>query len=326
MAASIECGTTLIIFYLTSSKAWPAAAWRDCLNAGMHLHVRTRQLATCDITSSGPGTATACMQLTNWKSSLKARLEGGHAESGRRGAGQVLANSALGAALAAACAWQRAGGGASLFGWPASLPALVCGFVGFYACCCADTWSSEVGMAATAQPRLVTTWRRVPHGTNGGVTALGTVAAGAGGALVGCTFLVCALLLRVLGLGSGDGSTAAAAALACWQQVSTDWRLLPLALVAGLAGSLFDSLLGATLQLSLFDENSRKAVPASWAAALGQPGSRPAANGTSASVQLKRICGRNVLSNTGVNVCSSVLTAALAAAAGPRLLPPCAAA
>lgn len=262
------------------------------------------------------------MQLTMWRSDLKARLEGGRADGGRRGGGQVLANSAPGATLAAAAAWLRAGNGASLPGWPASLPALAAGFVGFYACCCADTWSSEVGIAARAPPRLITTGRRVPPGTNGGVSAQGTAAAAAGGALMGCTFLAGALLPRLLrGPGAGGGG-----AEACWRQVSADWRLLPLALSAGLAGSLLDSLLGATLQLSLYDEDSRSAVSAGSAASPGQPGSTPAAHGPAATSQLKHICGRDVLSNTGVNVCSSLLTAALAAAAGARLLPPCVAA
>ncbi|KAL4458697.1 hypothetical protein ABPG75_013562 [Micractinium tetrahymenae] len=284
MAASFECGTTLIIFYLTSSK------------------------------------------LTKWRSDLKARLEAGHAEGGRRGAGQVLANSAIGAALAAASAWLRAGGSTTLLGWPVSLPALAYGFVGFYACCCADTWSSEVGIAARAPPRLVTSWRRVPPGTNGGVSALGTAAAAAGGALVGCVFLVAARLPRLLGLGIDglDGGSAGSAAEACWHQASTDWQLLPLALVSGLAGSLLDSLLGATLQLSLYDERSRKAVSARSAAVVDHAG--PGSAGGKPAPQLKRVCGSDVLSNTGVNVCSSVLTAALVAAVGPRLLPPCLAA
>ena len=263
----------------------------------------------------------ACLQLTKWRSGLKARLEGGHAEGGQRGAAQVLANSALGAALAAAAAWLRAGGSANPLGVPLSLPALAAGFVGFYACCCANTWSSEVGIAAKAPPRLVTTWRRVPPGTNGGVSALGTAAAAVSGALVGCTFMAGALLPRLLGLGDLGGGRAGAAAEECWRRVTADWRLLPLALLAGLAGSLLDSLLGATLQLSLYDERKRRTVTAGTAGALARPGSAPAA-----SSHLKRICGRDVLSNTGVNVCSSVLAAALAAAAGSHVLPPCTAA
>lgn len=221
-------------------------------------------------------------KLTRWRSDLKARLEAGHALGGRRGAAQVLANSLLGAALAAGAAWQRAGGG--------DASTLQAAFVAFYGVCCADTWSSELGIASPAPPRLITTGAAVPPGTNGGVSLLGTAAAAAGGLFIGCAFCVAALAAAALG---GGGAGAAAAAV--------DWRLAPLALAAGLAGSLLDSLLGATLQWSGLDERSQQMVS-------GRP--RTAA----AAAAVKHICGADVLTNTGVNVVASAATTALAAA------------
>ena len=83
----------------------------------------------------------------------------------------------------------------------------------------ADTWATEVGTLAGGEPVSITSGRRVPPGTSGGVTLMGSVA-GAGGALF----------------------IAACAALAHWP--------VPFAAVAlgGVAGALADSLLGATLQ------------------------------------------------------------------------------
>jgi uncharacterized protein (TIGR00297 family) len=231
------------------------------------------------------------LQLTKWRGELKQRLEAGHAAGAQRGASQVLANSLLGALLAAATAWLRAASasGSSSAGAAASLTAAA--FVGFYACCCADTWSSELGITSSAPPQLITTGRRVPPGTNGGVSTLGSAAAAAGGLLMGCCYCGAAALSTAL-----RGSSSGAA----------DWRLVPLALAAGMAGSLLDSLLGATLQYSGFDERSGRAV--SGRPPLGQP--------------VKHVGGRDALSNTGVNVAASLLTSALTAAVGARLLGP----
>ena len=211
----------------------------------------------------------------------------------------MLANSLLGALLAAATVWLRAAGA----GPAASLTATA--FVGFYACCCADTWSSELGITSRVPPRLITTWRRVPPGTNGGVSTLGTAAAAAGGLLMGCVYCGAAALSVALRGGSTDGASGSMRAV--------DWRLVPLALAAGLAGSLLDSLLGATLQYSGLDESSIGGGGGGRVVSVRpQPGQQAA--------KLKHISGRDVLSNTGVNVVASLLTSALAAAVGVRLL------
>jgi uncharacterized protein (TIGR00297 family) len=94
------------------------------------------------------------------------------------------------------------------------------GFVGAIAAAGADTWATELGLLATRQPRLITSLRVVEPGTSGGITTEG-LAASAGGAV--CVGLAWSL--------SGGG-----------------WRGLPVAIVAGVCGSLIDSWLGATLQ------------------------------------------------------------------------------
>ena len=61
-----------------------------------------------------------------------------------------------------------------------------------YACCNGDTWSSELGILSTSQPRLITScWRRsVAPGTNGAMSLLGTLAAVAGGAIIGLACII----------------------------------------------------------------------------------------------------------------------------------------
>ncbi len=91
----------------------------------------------------------------------------------------------------------------------------------------ADTVSSEIGQAAAGQPRMITTFRKVSPGTDGGVTLAGTSAG------VLASFIV--------------------AAIGGWcihAERSLFGSLTLIALIAsgGIIGLLFDSLLGATLE------------------------------------------------------------------------------
>jgi uncharacterized membrane protein len=90
----------------------------------------------------------------------------------------------------------------------------------------ADTWATEIGVMASRPPRLITTWKWVPVGTSGGVSLLGTASALAGAAFIG----------------------AFAALFACIVGACAPWTYLILGAIGGLAGSLVDSLLGATVQ------------------------------------------------------------------------------
>lgn len=148
----------------------------------------------------------------------------------------------------------------------------------YLACCCADTWASELGILSRANPRLVTSFRQVPKGTNGGVSLLGTAAGAGGGLFVGAVFYGCSVLL----------SSEAELRLPKARQNFT------IALAAGVAGNLIDSLFGATLQYSGLDERLQKVV------ARPGPG-------------VKHISGLDVLSNTGINFLSATLTACIAA-------------
>ncbi|MDH4044697.1 MAG: DUF92 domain-containing protein [Gemmatimonadota bacterium] len=114
-------------------------------------------------------------------------------------------------------------------GWAAGVGGLVIPFApslgwavlaGGLAAAQADTWATELGRHSRHSPRLVTTGRTVPVGTSGGVTTLGTVAAGAG---------------------------AVTLALVAWAlNANTSMVWMP---IAGVGGMLVDSLLGASLQV-----------------------------------------------------------------------------
>lgn len=131
------------------------------------------------------------------------RLEKG----GRRDAVQVMANGGVFGLASLAFlgypdpVWQAIGAGA-------------------LAASAADTWATEIGTLARAEPRSVITGRLVPTGTSGAVSGPGLAAALAGAAFVALT-----------------------ARLSGWPQV-----VIAGVFAGGVTGSVLDSVLGATLQ------------------------------------------------------------------------------
>ena len=122
------------------------------------------------------------------------------------------------------------------------------GYLGGLAAAAADTWGTELGMLARHPPRLITSLTVVPAGTSGGVTLEG-LAAGVGGALfVGLASLV----------GRRELSLAR----------------LTIAVVAGMVGSLVDSLLGATLQAVYWCDGCAEATERRVHARCGRPARR----------------------------------------------------
>ncbi len=102
-------------------------------------------------------------------------------------------------------------------------------FVGAFATATADTWATEVGTLSRSAPRLITSGRQVQPGTSGGVTAVGTGAAAVGAFALS---LVAGVATRSHGSRKPELSRGLMAAGIC----------------GGIAGALFDSLLGATVQ------------------------------------------------------------------------------
>ncbi|MDF9842198.1 MULTISPECIES: DUF92 domain-containing protein [unclassified Paenibacillus] len=145
----------------------------------------------------------------------KAELELTYDKTGTRDAGQVFANGGMGMLLVLLNAV-----------YPLELWELL--FIGVMATVTSDTWATELGTLAGRPPRSVLTGKVVPAGTSGGVSLPGSLAAAAGGALIGAA----SWLLRAV---SG--------------MEERSFLLLTLAgLLGGLAGAFADSFLGATVQ------------------------------------------------------------------------------
>ncbi|EGX89868.1 DUF92 domain protein [Cordyceps militaris CM01] len=131
---------------------------------------------------------------------------------------------------------------------------LVVGIIANYAAVAADTFSSELGILASAQPRLITSLglRRVPPGTNGGVTLLGL-----GAGLLGAVLMV---TVGVLFLPSCSEATAATLGGGAPWTVADRRVFMGFLVACGFAGTLLDSVLGALLQRSVRDVRSGKIV------------------------------------------------------------------
>ncbi|MCB9135354.1 MAG: DUF92 domain-containing protein [Anaerolineales bacterium] len=145
----------------------------------------------------------------------KAGLHEKFSKGNRRDWGQVVANGGFGALLILVQATFPA----QTWPWWA--------YAGALAAVNADTWATELGTLSKSSPRLITTGQKVEKGTSGGVSLTGTLAALTGAVLIGG---VAALFPASAGTGTPV------------------WHLPLVVSLAGLAGSLFDSLLGATVQ------------------------------------------------------------------------------
>lgn len=138
----------------------------------------------------------------------RSKEQGGTAESGggRRGARNALANCGV----AVVCA---------LLSVLVSSEAFTAAFVAALGAAFADTAESEVGQLSRRSPRLITNLRKVPPGTDGAISASGTLAG-----------LLAATLTAALGFGLG--------------LVESPGVVVLVALAAFL-GTLVDSVLGA---------------------------------------------------------------------------------
>jgi len=125
--------------------------------------------------------------------------------------GQVLANGGLGTLLVIVFAFSPE----QTWIWFA--------YAGAMATVNADTWATELGVLNPNRPRLITNGRPMEPGTSGAISLYGTLATTAGAALIGL-------------------------AGAIFSSAGERLLLVLAATLGGLCGSLFDSLLGATVQ------------------------------------------------------------------------------
>lgn len=148
---------------------------------------------------------------TRWGWRRKQRLGLAERTGGRTGS-QVLANLGVSACCALPVLW-----------FPEFSDLLLTGAMAALAEAAADTVSSEVGQASARGAYLIVGLRSVPIGTNGAISLSGTLS----GLLAAC----------VVAWVSGASAV-------------VDWFWVPVIAIAGTAGMMIDSMLGATWENS----------------------------------------------------------------------------
>ncbi|KAK0670527.1 integral membrane protein DUF92-domain-containing protein [Cercophora samala] len=143
--------------------------------------------------------------------------------------------------------------GTLCFSWKGDL--LVIGIIANYACVAADTFSSELGILSGSTPRLITSWnlKKVPRGTNGGVTLVGL-----GAGLLGSIIIVTTSVLFLPFCTDADSKTLPGGGKS-WDVKERQALILGLT-IWGLLGSVMDSVLGGLFQRSVKDVRSGKIV------------------------------------------------------------------
>jgi len=167
--------------------------------------------------------------LSHYKERTKASLAEKFAKGSQRDIWQAFANAGAGSLIAVTYAISPH-------------PVLFFAFAGAMATVNADTWATELGILSKRPPRLITTGKQVEPGTSGGVSLLGTLATLAGGFAIGL------VATTLWGINALFGSPPIAGMFA-----------LPfVAALSGLAGSLCDSFLGATVQAIYYSDRREK--------------------------------------------------------------------
>ncbi|XP_053939598.1 transmembrane protein 19 isoform X2 [Cuculus canorus] len=214
-------------------------------------------------------------KLTKWKKNIKKQIDSEYKEGGQRNWVQVFCNGGVPTELAVLYMIENGPGEIPIdFSKQYTASWMCLSLLGALACSAGDTWASEIGsVMSKSKPRLITTWEKVPVGTNGGVTLVGLLSSFLGGMVVGIAYFLTQLIF-----------------VTDLEISAPQWPIIVFGAAAGLLGSIVDSYLGATMQYSGFDQNIGMVV-------------------NHQTKDSKHISGKPILDNNAVNLFSSIIIA-----------------
>jgi len=160
-------------------------------------------------------------------------------------------------------------------------------FIGFFESANADTWASELGIASKNIPVLILKgFKQVPKGINGAISGYGTMCSIYGGLFISFVTVICNIF-RFGPLNFIQDKIL----------IYISIKVLLLGGIIGFIGSLIDSLLGQTVQLSIYNETKKCVIEKENEKEAKDNGD-----------ELKYY-GKDILNNSGVNLVTGIITA-----------------
>ena len=161
-------------------------------------------------------------------------------------------------------------------------------FIGFFESANADTWASELGIASKNPPILISQgFKTVPKGINGAISSYGTICSILGGLFISFIVVLCNIFRYGILV-----------------FMKLDLRIILIALkifllggLIGFIGSFIDSILGQTVQLTIYNKTKEIVIEKENEKEAKDNGD-----------ELKYY-GKDILNNSGVNLVTGVLTA-----------------
>lgn len=160
--------------------------------------------------------------LTKFKHNNKESLEKLNEKSGNRDYMQVFANGGLGLIFA-------------FLYYLDSSPVFLLAYAASFAVATADTWASEIGVLSKKKPLNILNFKPLKNGMSGGVSILGTSFAFLGALFISSIHFIVSIIIYK------DIKLALVYSIYC--------------LLVGFAGSIIDSLIGASVQAQYYCES-----------------------------------------------------------------------
>ena len=161
-------------------------------------------------------------------------------------------------------------------------------FIGFFESANADTWASELGINSKSNPILILQgFKQVPKGINGAISGYGTLSSIKGGLFISGVVVICNILrFGLLNFIKFDMNLF----IICF-------KIFILGGLIGFIGSFIDSILGQTVQISIYNVTKKCMVEKENVEEYKKNGD-----------DLKYY-GKDILNNSGVNLVTGLITA-----------------